>query len=339
MKEEKKYKFNLSTLDLLIFAWNKRIPLIIVTVIAAIVSIIVSYRITPLFKSEVVMFAEPDAFVSKYLLSYSYVGRKGMLSFGEEEETEWLLQVLNSNQIRDRIIEKYNLMHHYEIDTSHRYKRTLLNKAYNSNIDFRRTKYLSVVISVLDKDPNIAANIANDIANLVDTIMNKIILERASVGLELVNEQLGNLHEQIRVYEDSLTVLNKLGINHYEAQSERLIEAYGYALKDGNIEGAKRLQKELQNLSEYGSAYVSIRDQLIHYKQQLYILNMKYVEAKVEAEQALPHKYVVDYAYPAEKKSYPKKSIVVLTFTIAAFIFALFVLLAVDIIRRNKIKS
>jgi uncharacterized protein involved in exopolysaccharide biosynthesis len=336
MKEEKKYKFNLSTLDLLIFAWNKRIPLIIVSVIAAIISIIVSYRITPLFKSEVVMFAEPDAYNSKYLLSYNYVGRKGMLSFGEEEESEQLLQVLNSNQIRDRVIEKFNLMDHYDINKSHKYKRTELYKAYNSNIKFRRTKYLSVVISVMDKDPNIAANIANDIASLVDTIMNKIILERASVGLRLVKEQLDDLHGQIRVFEDSLTVLNKLGINHYEAQSERLIEAYGYALKDGNIEGARRLQKELQNLSEYGSAYVSIRDQLIYYKQQLYLLNMKYTEAKVEAEQALPHKYIVDDAYPAEKKSYPKKSIIVLTSTIATFIFALFILLVVDIIRRNK---
>jgi uncharacterized protein involved in exopolysaccharide biosynthesis len=339
MKEEKKYKFNLSSLDLIIFAWSKRLPLIIVTIIAAIVSIIVSYQITPLFKSEVVMFAEPDASVAKYLFSYSYVGRKGMLSFGEEEETEQLLQVLNSNQIRDRIIEKYDLMHHYEIDTTQRYKRTLLNKAYNSNVNFRRTKYLSVIISVMDMDPNIAANIANDIANLVDTIMNKIVLERASVGLRLVDEQLGDLHNQIRIYEDSLAVLNKLGIYDYEAQSERLIEAYGFALKDGNTEGAKRVKEEMKNFSEYGSAYISIRDQLIHYKQQLYILNSKYIEAKIEAEQALPHKYVVDYAYPAEKKSYPKKSIVVITSTFAAFIFALFILLAVDIIKRNKIKS
>ena len=120
MKQEKEYKFSLSSLDLILFAWKKKLTLIIVFVIAAIVSIIISYQITPMFKSEVVMFAEPDAFVSKYLFSYNYVGRKGMLSFGEEEETEQLLQVLNSNQIRDRIIEKYDLMRHYDIDTSHR---------------------------------------------------------------------------------------------------------------------------------------------------------------------------------------------------------------------------
>jgi hypothetical protein len=336
MNQGKKFSFNLSSLDLIIFAWGKKIPLIIVFIIAAIGSIIISYQITPLYKSEVVMFAEPEAFVSKYLFSYTYTGRKGMLSFGEEEETEWLLQVLNSNQIRDRIIEKYDLMTHYDIDPNHKYRRTLLYKAYNGNVSFRRTKYLSVVISVLDKDPIIAANIANDIANLIDTIMNNIILERALIGFRLVDEQLKDLHKQIRVYEDSLTILNKLGINHYEAQSERLVEAYAYALKEGNMDGAKRLEKQLANLSKYGSAYVSIRDQLIHYKQQLYLLNSKYIEAKVEAEQVLPHKFVVDYAFPADRKTYPKKSIIVLTSTIASVILAFIILLIIDIIRKNK---
>ena len=112
MKEEKKYSFNLNSVDLIVFAWKKRVPLIVITIVAAIISVIVSYQITPLFKSQVVLFAEPDASISKYLFSYNYVGRKGMLSFGEEEETQQLLQILNSNQIRDRIISKYNLMEH-----------------------------------------------------------------------------------------------------------------------------------------------------------------------------------------------------------------------------------
>jgi uncharacterized protein involved in exopolysaccharide biosynthesis len=336
MKQGKKYSFSLSSMDIILFAWKKKIPLIIVFIIAAIGSIIISYQITPLYKSEVVMFAEPDAFVSKYLFAYTYTGRKGMLSFGEEEETEWLLQVLNSNQIRDRIIEKYDLMKHYEIDTTHRYKQTLLYKAYNGNVSFRRTKYLSVVISVMDADPVIAANIANDIAALVDTIISNIVKERAEIGYRIVDQQLKALKNEIRIYEDSLTVLHQLGMGDYESQSERLFETYGYALKEGNTEGADRIKKEMQNLAKYGSAYVSIRDQLIHLKQQLYLLNTKYVEAKVEAEQALPHKFIVDYAYPADRKTYPKKSIIVLTSTIAAVILAFIILLIIDTFRKNK---
>jgi len=336
MKEEKKYSFNLNSVDLIVFAWKKRVPLIVITIVAAIISVIVSYQITPLFKSQVVLFAEPDASISKYLFSYNYVGRKGMLSFGEEEETQQLLQILNSNQIRDKIISKYNLMEHYEIDTNHRYKRTLLYEAYAGHIDFKRTKYLSVVISVLDKDPYVAADIANDIANLVDTITTIIIKERALIGFRIVEQQIKDLRIKIKMCEDSITVMNKLGIGHYEAQSERLIQAHSSALKEGNMDGVKRLEKQLQRLAEYGSAFVSIRDRNNYFKGQLNGLNTKYIEAMVEAEQALPHKYVVDYAYPAEKKAYPKKSIVVLTSVIATFLLSFIILLIIDIVRKSK---
>lgn len=336
MKEDKKYKFNFNSVDLILFAWNKRVPLIIIGVLAAIISVIVSYQITPLFRSQVVLFAEPDVSLSKYLFSYNYVGRKGMLSFGEEEETQQLLQILNSNQIRDRIIDKYNLMEHYEIDPTHKYKRTLLYEAYNGHISFRRTKFLSVVINVMDKDPVIAANMANDIANLVDTITSGILKERAMIGFRIVEQQIEDLKKKIKACEDSINILNKLGIGHYEAQSERLIQAHSNALREGNMEGVKRLEKQLARLAEYGSAFVSVRDRNNYYKRQLSGLNTKYIEALVEAEQALPHKYVVDYAYPAEKKSYPKKSIIVLTSVIATFLLSFIILLIIDIVRKAK---
>lgn len=336
MKEDKKYRFNFNSVDLIVFAWNKRVPLIIITVLAAIISVIVSYQITPLYKSQVVLFAEPDVSLSKYLFSYNYVGRKGILSFGEEEETQQLLQILNSNRIRERIIDKYNLMKHYEIDSTHRYKRTLLYEAYEGHISFRRTKFLSVVINVMDRDPVIAANIANDIANLVDTITSGILKKRAMIGFKIVEQQIEDLKKKIKACEDSINVMNKLGIGHYEAQSERLIQAHSNALREGNMEGVKRLEKQLARLAEYGSAFVSIRDRNNYYKGQLNGLNTKYIEAMVEAEQALPHKYVVDYAYPAEKKSYPKKSIIVLTSTIATFLLSFIILLIIDIVRKAK---
>ena len=38
---------------------------------------------------------------------------------------------------------------------------------------------MSIIIEVLDKDPVTAANIANDISNLVDSTMNRIQRDRA----------------------------------------------------------------------------------------------------------------------------------------------------------------
>ncbi len=339
MNKEKKYKFDMNSVDLLMFAWNRKWTLIILTLLAAVTSGLLSYLITPMYKSDVVLFAEPDASISKYLFSYSYLGGRGMLSFGRETETEHLMQVLNSTRIRDKIIDKFDLMNHYEIDSTHKYKRTLLYEAYAGHISFRRTKYLSVVITVLDKDPQFASDIANDIAALVDTVYSDMLIERAMIGLQMVEEQIDDLRAKIKECEDSLTVLNKIGINHYEAQAERLIETYGFALKDGNMEGAKRIEKQLEKLGNYGSAYVSIRDKNNYYKSLLHALNSKYIEAKAESEQIMPHKYVVDYAYPAERKSSPKRIVIVMVSALATFLFAYFMLLIVDIIRKNTVKS
>ncbi len=339
MSKEKKYKFELNSTDLIMLAWNKKFILILLTFLAAVSSGLLSYVITPMYKSEVVLFAQPDASISKYLFSYSYLGGQGMLSFGREAESEQLMQVLNSNRIRDRIIDEFDLMEHYEIDSTHRYKRTLLYEAYGGHISYKRTKYLSVVITVMDKDPEIASDIANNIASLVDTVYSDMIRERAMIGLQMVEEQIADLSGRIKECEDSLTVLNKIGINHYEAQAERLTETYGLALKDGNMEGAKRIEKQLEKLGKYGSAYVSIRDKNNYFKSLLHALNSKHVEAKAESEQIMPHKYIVDFAYPAEKKSTPKRMIIVLSSAFATLLFTFFMLLIVEIIRKNTVKS
>ena len=51
-------------------------------------------------------------------------------------------------------------------------------------------------------------------------------------------------------------------------------------------------------------------------------LTDKYIEAKAETELTLSHVFVLDSAYKAEKKAYPKKSIIVMVATVATFVLA-----------------
>jgi uncharacterized protein involved in exopolysaccharide biosynthesis len=126
--------FNSSNLLLFILRWRK--PLIIVTVVAAILSAVFSAPvfITPKFESTVIMFPTSTASISKSLLAKNNVAKEDLLSFGEEEQAEQLIQILNSDEIRAKIVERYDLMNHYEIDTTDQYKQTKLFKEYDSNI-------------------------------------------------------------------------------------------------------------------------------------------------------------------------------------------------------------
>lgn len=323
MSKKNKDQFNFNSTDFINYLWKKRVPLLTITLVAAVASAIVALSITPKFKSTVVMFPTSSSSVSKGLLASSGLYPQDILRFGEEEESEQLMQVLNSELIKENIIRKFDLYRHYDLDTTARFVKTKLQDLYRSNIKFRRTEYMSVIIDVLDKDPKMAASIANEIANQVDTVMNRMQKERARKALAIVEKEYYDLQSDMKRLQDSLTFIMKEGVLDYESQSEVFNNAYAQALADGKIQGAKSLEKKIQVLAKYGSKYVSLRDLLYDETERLSLLRQKYMEARVDAEQDLPHTYIVDRAYEAEKKSYPIRSLIVLVSAISAFLLGL----------------
>ncbi len=329
-EKKRKLKYDFASVDLLFYIREKRIPLGIITAAAFIISIFISLTITPLFKASVVMFPTTGVSVSKSLLADNYSGRYSIYEIGEEEQAEKMLQVLYSEEIRERITQKYKLMEHYGIDAETRFPKTKLYAKFKSNIRFRRTPYMSVIIEVMDKDPQMAADIANDISMLIDTVFNRMLKQRSIEAYQLVEKEYNELEDNMRKMQDSLALLRKLGINDYETQAERYHEALGKAILEGNNTAVRQLEDKLRLLSRYGSQYVSLRDQLENETLRLSKMKQKYTEARLEAEQTLPNKYIIDSAYKAEKKAYPKKSIIVIISTISSFLVGLTGLIIAD---------
>lgn len=335
--EDTNNKYRFDSVDLILYLWKRKWPIIGITSLAAIVSIIVALVIPVKYKSEVILFPAAASSVSHDLLS-SNVSKKNILQLGEDEEVEQLLQVLQSDEIRERIISKYQLMQHYEIDTNSKYPITALHKEFAENISFTPTKFMSVKIKVLDTDPETAANIANDISNLVDTMRNNMQEERAMEALQLVQREYFTLRDQIQVLEDSLDVLRSYGVVDYESQAEVLTDAYGLAIIQGKYGAAKTLEDKLAVLAKYGGPYVSIRDYLEFEKKQLSNLKAKYAEALVDATQKLPTKFVVNKAVKAEKKSYPVRWLIVLLSTFSTFVLVILLMVVSDSIS-NRLKE
>jgi len=89
----------------------------------------------------------------------------------------------------------------------------------------------------------------------------------------------------------------------------------------------------IKAISENGALYITMMN-LVRYETALVSdLSLKYKEARLEVEQNLPHKFVVEQAYPSEKKAYPKKSLIVIVSTFASLLFALIVLIVIDNVR------
>lgn len=287
---EQTYNFN--SMDIIRFMFKHKWPIIIVTLVAAIASVIVSMTITPKFKSSVILYPKTQVSVSHALITAELIDPDDhIMNFGDEEATEQLIQTLYSEKIRFAIIDKFDLLNHYNIDSEGEYPMTKLHEEFSDNIRFKKTEYQAVQIEVMDTDPQMAADIANEIASLLDETLNKMQNDVAVEILKVVEGEYNLLISEIEQIEISLKAL-----------------------------GNKRTDPK----------YISLNEQLVNENRRLSDLKSKLVEARVNANQDLPRKFTVAKAYPAEKKAYPVRWLICAVSTISAFVFAVLMMLFIE---------
>ena len=200
---------------------------------------------------------------------------------------------------------------------------------------------MSVEINVLDTDPVMAANIANEIVILLDNVKNRIQKERALKGLSIIEGEYLALKDEVRALEDSLTLLRYKGVHDYETQSSALSEQLATAIIETgpNSTRVEAIEAKLDTLAKYGGTYVSLRDELQYMKEEVVKLKTTYDQAKVDVNETLPATFKVNEAYPAEKKSYPTRWLIVMLSALGAFTITLITILVLDTIRNSRRKS
>lgn len=316
--ENKTENTGLNTDNLLILLWTWRKPIIAVMILAIIGSATVSLIIREKFLSTAIIFPGKASTVE---LGEKFNIDQSVTQFGEEEEAEQLLQILNSSEIRDFIIKKYNLLEHYEIDEDSPYAYTYLVREYNSNVTCERTRHNSIEINVLDYDPETAANIANDISRLVDSTKNRMIRERAMSAFKAVEKEYLSLLEQTENLRDTLTELSKIGVIPSTEGQAKLYEAYATALAQGNSTNLEAITKQLEINRNYAPAYRYFDGLLENKSGHLSHVEKVYKQALTETTISIPQKFSLEHARPAEKKEYPVRWLIVMMSTIGSFLF------------------
>lgn len=332
---KKNPNFVYDAFGLIQFVWNKKWILIGLSLVAFIVSIIVSLNITPRYRSQVIMFPAASIALAKNLVETSTISMdsRDVLSFGGDFESERLLQMLHSNDITDHVAKKFNLMEHYKIDPAAPFSRNQLNSEFHGNVKIRRTEFSSIEIGVLDIDPHMASDIANEIAAYVDSTFHNMQKERAMDAFNIVKREYEGSQKDIRQYSDSLQQLRQKGVIDYESQASALNTAYANSLEHGNTQATDAIKKQLNILSVYGGKYVELSQKLQSEISRMSLLKNKYASYKVNIENAIPQIFIVDKARVEEKKVSPKRTIIVMISTLSTFAFSLILLLMIDNIK------
>lgn len=306
------------------------VSLCVILVLTIIFSSVVSlFCIEEKYSSSVIIYPTTTNSVSKALFAQHVYG-DDLLEFGEEEATEQLLQVLKSDEIREEIVERFDLYTFFDIDTTQSYHKSIIMKQYQNLFTFKKTKFNAIEITVLTKNAQMSSDIANESLILLDVVMNRIRSKRARQALNILEKRKALLYRARNNILDSLKEYRAHGLISVGHQTERLTEQYAIALASNNVNGAARIKKELNTLANY----VDFQEMLLRKGQKIEneLANMEFEADRlaIDNEYTLENKFIINKAYPADKKSQPVRWLVVFSSLVAVSILSISVMLILE---------
>jgi uncharacterized protein involved in exopolysaccharide biosynthesis len=307
--------------SLYVFLYKFKLQIASIFLLSVLISVIVSLSIQEKYKSIAVIYPSNTSSVAKALISSRFGGKSDIMEFGEEEKAEQLLEILNSDKVKSKVIERFNLMNHYGISFEDTETPNYdLHEIFEDNISFKQNKNMAVEVVVLDHSPDTAALIAKSILNILDDVVNNIQKERAKQGYEVVKKTYFDLLADLKILEDSLAYIMRKGVLDLESQAEVFSNAYAQAISAGNDKAIKALEEKIAVLSTYGAASISLSEKLENERIRLSELKGKYEEAKVDAEARIQNFFIVTNPFAAEKKSYPIRWLIVVVSVFGALL-------------------
>ena len=305
--------------------------MLIVCAATFVVSAACSFLVRPRFKSTATLYAPRTSSVSKILLNeQNYNERLEIKALATMDETEQMLPFLNAVAIKDSLISKYDLADYYGINLNRKGGKTKLYKTVTNNMTIKRVENGAISISVSDWDPQRAYEMTLDVMRWLDTIKNRVEHERASAAVTILQHQMDSIEHELAIVNDSIREIMTHGVFDVKLQSERLTQQYAIAAAQGNAAAMQRIRNEQDTIAKYGAKLTSYQDLEYNFSKYHALCKEKLMDAKMDMTTIMPVKFVIDNPYPADKKYYPKKSIIVILSTLCAFILTMIVLLMIE---------
>jgi uncharacterized protein involved in exopolysaccharide biosynthesis len=324
------YNFDLT--DVILFLVKNFKKLAIICVAAAVLTYIFTMPsiLQPLYGAKASFYPGTTNSVSSQLFYSIKEKAKDPFAFADLEVTEQYLQLLNSNALKGRIINQYGLYNHYGIDRSNKYGEQKMNKYFSERITISRTDYNSIEILVKDHNPDTAAIIANGIMYTVDQMKKDMQNIVAKQVFAIIEKSYQNKLTQIDSIKSRLKELGKEGVYDLANQAKGISEISGKGQSNNytDIEKSK--------LGIYGGE-VSLLNQMIEEEAlNLTFLRTKYEQAQIDLNANMSNIFVIDYAGPSWDKVYPKRTIMLITSVLIAFLAGCVIILALQ--QYQKIK-
>lgn len=282
------------------------------------------------------LFSSPFIIAPKYK-SFAVLYPANIIPMGTETPTEQMLQVLESDNIRDSIVSQFNLMESYDIDPTGTSAQAELIRTYQDNVSFSKTEYESVVIEVLDEYPEQARDMVNAIVFYFNRKERLLQKEKAMELVKILQEQVGKKKAEMDSMEGVLNGLRQeYGILDYALQTEYATERYLEVISTSGKQGnAKEIEPLLDALKEKGGEFLALNEHLWRIRGGYNDLKEQLEAAERDVEKNLTYCNVITNPVKADKKAYPIRWLIVVVSLLGTLLMTVLVLSIVENVRSN----
>ncbi len=358
-------KLNFYDFLLLVARWRKLF--IVAFLSAAIISSIVAFLIPVVYKASVVILPPSSgagggipSFLSKDLVSAA-------VSFGLELPTEEIYQtILNSKTLRMQLMERFNLRKVYKMEDE---PLEDVIKEIDSHIKVETRADQSIEIIYKDRDPKLAATLAEACVEELDKIYRNITSETARKNRIFIGKRLTEIVDSLAILQDSIINFQRqfhtisipdqmqamikaaaeLKAQQLAAQIKLEVMRSNFTDSHPAVKQLKAMVDELRSRSDAlqeqgeGGIFIGLLDVPPLVRQYTDLMRLvriqnslleyvypQYENARIQEERESANVQVLDHATVPFYKYWPPRKLIVLITTISALILTLIVVILIE---------
>lgn len=277
-----------------------------------------------------IIFSSPWFIKPKYK-SNAIIYPANITPVSDESESEQMLEILKSDDIKFLIIDAFDLYKHYKVEKGLTNSIWKILKYYDANINIQKTPNEAIVISASDIDPQIASNIVDSIIRFYDKLVLDLNILKSTEIVDIYEKEMNIKLKEV----DSLCEVLKTFSTTYDLlDMNAQVKKYTEAITMGRSLDESR--KVLDNWKEYGAEYRKV-DSLYYYALLDYRSNKSvYENALRDANKFQTYSHVISKPFPADRKSYPIRWVIILLSTIGAFFAGVVTISLIEGFKKSK---
>ena len=273
-----------------------------------------------------------SSFIEPKFKSTAVVYPVNIVPYSNESATEQLLQLFQSADVKNKIIEKFDLANHYGVGDNSKEPNSKLILEFNDNVAISKTEFESVNIEILDKDAIKACAMVNDIISETNFKSRQLQREKSEEMHAMYAKQLELQQKEIDTLKTQISKL-RLENNFIDIGSQAREVTRGVINAKGGE--AARLSNKIQEVgAEFAAVNAKLDAALSYYTKT----KASYDDITGDLNKELTYTNVVTKPFVADVKAYPIRWIIILS-SIIASLFLGFIIISISEGKKKNFKQ